>query len=113
MDAIKFLKEKERIFKFYCAYEGSGCTGVSCTTCPFNKGGNVGCVVNDISAVEIVEKWSKEHPAITYKQDFLEKYPNAKLTEDNFPVACLIDLGYMDFDCTGISCKDCWDRYME
>lgn len=113
MDAIKFFKEKERMFKFYGAHGGNSCMGVSCTTCPFNEGDKVGCLANDMRAIEIVEKWVKEHPAKTYKQDFLEKYPNARLTEDNFPVACLIDLGYMNFDCEGISCKDCWDMYME
>ena len=114
MDAIKFFKEKERMFEFYGVHGDNSCMGVSCRTCPFNevKEGNT-CLANDMRAVEIVGKWVKKHPATTYKQDFLEKYPNAKLHEDNSPVACLIDLGYMAFDCTSISCKDCWDRYME
>ena len=42
-------------------------------------------------ANDAILKWCKENPAKTYKEDFLEKFPNAKLKEvmdDKVPIVC-------------------------
>ena len=63
-------------------------------------------------AVELVEKWSKEHPERTYLTDFLKKYPNAKIGKNGNPVTCPISLGYTK-KCPQIDCKDCWNTPVE
>ena len=40
----------------------------------------------------IIDKWCAEHPQKTYLQDFLEKFPNAKLDDDGEPLADACDV---------------------
>jgi len=105
MDAVTYLKTRIRI----CSQ--------ACGDCPFF--GSLGCRRNYIEndepekSVEIVEKWSKEHPHKTYLTDFLEKHPNAKMNKSisNYPLSCALNLGYCK-DCK-INCCDCWNTPME
>ena len=73
MDAIKFLTEKERMCDSF----------VDCFQCPAQF------LCDDPNAattlVEVVEKWSKEHPFRTRKDVFLEQWPNAILDEQDLP----------------------------
>ena len=87
MDAVKFLKERNRM----CENFGDRCAG-----CPaFNvREGYVGCCAVDVEStmdataqVAIVEKWSKENPRKTRQSIFLEQYPNAKCV-DGVSVLC-------------------------
>ena len=41
-----------------------------------------------ITAVEILQKWSDEHPKKTYAQDFFEKFPKAQKNWDGVPFVC-------------------------
>ena len=73
MDALEFLKERNRLCGSY-----RGCVG-----CPF---GAAECVVIDMTSehtckriVAAVEQWSKEHPRKTRQSVFLEQYPEAAL----------------------------------
>jgi len=79
MDAVMFLKEKERL----CDWTRLICTfkkPVNCRKCPL---GNPGFDWEDCDrtmaempekAVEIVEQWSKDHPQITNRQKFKEVF---------------------------------------
>lgn len=126
MDAVKYLKEEARMFEMNDRIGSTGCNGVICDNCAFHTPSVClnGSKNKDFKAkVEAIEKWSAEHPAKTYQQDFLEKYPNAPLNkEDNAPTICPYELGYFSYDdklCGGIAtnrdniCKDCWNRSME
>lgn len=66
---------------------------------------------------EILKKWAEEHPQKTIFQDFLEKYPNAKLNGFGLPTMCPNVLGYSKEhhnDCmTYADCFQCWNRPME
>lgn len=69
MDAVDYMREKKRM----C------CTYSDCTGCPFYSL-NVNCHIvthssdeERIEAVQIVEQWSKEHPAMT--NDKLQNEP--------------------------------------
>ena len=62
-------------------------------------------------AVELIEKWSEEHPERTYLTDFLEKYPNARMRENGYPIICPTNLGYIK-KCPH-NCKDCWNTLVE
>lgn len=72
-------------------------------------------------AAELIEKWAKEHPEKTRKQDFLEKYPNALLREsDDTPRCCPSALGYTKDSCCptdergfAVSCTTCWNLPVE
>lgn len=112
MEAKLFMEEKARMCQSY----NSGCKG-----CPAI---NVGCNAIAFSStkpspnfkiIEIVEKWSKEHPRKTFLIDFKEKHPNAPLNEDGIPEdICPSELGYCkSAEGCDLRCTACWNRYME
>lgn len=107
MDAVKYLKERSRMCDTF---------GLSCSGCPL---GNSVEDCDDLQgeslekAVEIVEKWSKEHPQKTILQDFLEKYPKAQLCDDGTPNVCPKDLGISNMCVSLNDCHDCWNRPVE
>jgi hypothetical protein len=77
MDAVKFIKERNRM----CESFGAGCIG-----CPaYNESR---CVVSSASTLDatdqiaIVEEWSAAHPRKTRQSVFLEQWPNAKVFVD-------------------------------
>lgn len=92
MDAVKYFKEKNRMLSSLGG-TGIGCNGVECMTCPLSSNINdedLSCTSLESEkpeiAVEIIEKWSEEHPRKTILEDFLEKHPSAPLTDDGVPV---------------------------
>lgn len=95
MDAVKYLKEKERMFREDCAI---GVNFFSPKT-SFEE------------RVKIVEEWSKSHPEKTRLNDLKEKYPKAKLDSNGIPVACATALGYCNVCCG--NCEKCWDEPLE
>lgn len=73
METAKFLQESTRMCKAY------NC----CGDCPANGDYCVSAGERDEFAkyVEIVEKWSNEHPAKTRLNEFLDMFPNAAITD--------------------------------
>ena len=69
---------------------------------------------NAETAIEIVQKWSDEHPKKTYAQDFFEKFPKAQSNSDGSPIICkeIIYGGFNNYICTE-SCYECWNEPME
>lgn len=69
-------------------------------------------------AIEIMQKWSDEHPKKTYAQDFFEKFPKAQRHSDGAPFACRkriyggVPPKDKECDYTG-ACKNCWNEPME
>lgn len=115
MDAVKYLKEKWRMIENLESGSVKGCTISKCAICPLSIDNNKTLKLcpefertEPETAVEIVEKWSKEHPQKTILQDFLERYPNATLSSKGVPIYCALHLGYLD-KCEAI-CSDCWNR---
>lgn len=107
MDAVKFLKEKERMCNYYNRKCKNGCPIDGDFPCDFM------ILMNPNDIVNKVEQWSKEHPRKTRLQDFLEKYPNALMDDVGEPDACSASLGYCK-NCDGYNnCKDCWNTPME
>lgn len=68
-------------------------------------------------AIEIVQKWSNEHPKKTYEQDFFEKFPKAQVCSDGSPFVCRkriyggIHSTLENCDYTG-ACYKCWNEPM-
>lgn len=72
------------------------------------------CAEDVKTAIEIVQKWSYEHPKKTYAQDFFEKFPDAPKDEavkGKSPLACrrVIYGG----ECPDMGCDGCWNEPME
>lgn len=109
---IDFIKEKKRM-----------CKNEICLTCPLSKSNNeknLHCrtfmAEYPEKIVEIMQKWSDEHPQKTYKDDFFEKFPNSEKEGNGYPVvACPCKIyPQLKLTCKDyIYCSDCWDKMME
>lgn len=109
MDAVDFIKERNRMCDFYksCKIKGCPAENLSCDSLEETA-------IQGFKLIRDVEQWSKEHPRKTILQDFLEKYPNAELNDDGVPELCLYWLGYKDMPlCNRIGCVECWNRPLE
>lgn len=117
MDAVKYVKEQYRM----CHFKDG------CEHCPLNDAkpkvpGDCPSwrYKNAEKAVELVEKWSAEHPRKTMMQDFFEKFPKAQKRSDGLPSTCPFALGYCeDSRCPSVgkdfvsNCLECWSRPLE
>lgn len=110
------MKEKATIYdlarfrKDYCD-DGNCC---KCPLCNYSNSKGIGCTdfVNHYTdeVNELILKWCKEHPAKTYKDDFLKKFPNCDFDEGrNICRKVIYDYGER-FSCAGRECKDCWNE---
>ena len=113
MDAVKFLKEEDRMCDKY-KYSSDH----TCSDCPCHSkrnGTDEICIslrkTDPAKYVEIVEKWSKEHPAKTRQSEFLKMFPNAQTLQNGALIVCpkLVDSEY-EINCNG-SCIDCRKKY--
>ena len=100
MDALEFLKERNRLCGSY-----RGCVG-----CPF---GAAECVVRDMTSertckriVAAVEQWSKEHQRKTRQSVFLEQWPNCPMGDDGVIGMCPRNVNKMHV-CGSVGCADC------
>ena len=105
---VNFLREWRRM----CLAEHAKCRD----ECPFGiyeNGEGLSCDVFvqkfPMTAVEVVQKWSDEHPQKTRLDDLLEKYPHAKISDLNTPYFYPYLLGYCN-EC-GV-CKIADRRYV-
>lgn len=111
MDAVKFIKERNRMCK---SFDG-GCKG-----CPaFNAcEDEMCCAVGQESTLDataqivMVEEWSAAHPRKTRQSVFLEQYPNARIDSQAVIYVCPAD-AYGDKACpkneenVHMTCRDC------
>ena len=110
MDAVKFIKERNRMCTTY--------TPKHCEGCPAdNYGGEgVACIMVDkIDAerlVPIVEEWSAAHPRKTRQDIFLKQYPNCMIDHDGVVGICPknVDKNYICdlerfYDCYSCRCE--------
>lgn len=112
-----YLAEKARMTK----RAGDGVCHIKCVDCPLgttNNGINVLCsdleMLYPEKAIEIVQKWSDEHPQRTYLTEFLKHYPNAQLRIDGIPKGvCPYALGLTDIDDCDDNCVECWNQPIE
>lgn len=106
MDAIEFIKERNRMCNFYkcCKIKGCPAENLSCDSLEE-------IAIQGFKLIRDVEQWSKEHPQKTMLQDFLEKFPKAKLNDYGVPRVCPSLLGYKDMiPCNRLKCNECWNR---
>ena len=112
-----YFAEKRRMTK----RAKNGICKTKCSDCPLcseNNGisENLSCTNFEMhypeKAIEIIQKWSNEHPQKTYLTELLKNYPNAKLGENGVPMnMCPSILGLQDLEnCGEISCVECWNQ---
>lgn len=117
MDAVEFIKERNRMcksFDKYCygcpAWDGS---------CKLEPGSYLKCEAD--KAVKIVEEWSAAHPRKTRQSVFLEQYPDAKIDDDGVIAICptAFSSAYRDDigKCAWVTCSKCrsefWSQEVE
>lgn len=91
MDAVEFLEKRNRM----CGALGDECTDKDGTLCPLlvaaRKVGK-GCYgytkSHPAEAVEIVERWAKEHPRKTRQSELLKLFPRVDMTADDVVAFC-------------------------
>ena len=113
MEAIEYLQQKKRMTKA----DKDGDCPIVCSDCPLShrhNGTGYTCFqlerLNPERAIEIVEKWAKEHPLKTYAQDFFEKFPNAPRDRTGLPILCKKKI--YGGECSS-KCTNCWNLQME
>lgn len=74
MDAVKFIRERERMCRFY--HHAGDCYQCPAKDCECSA--LEGMVDND-NIVSIVENWSAAHPRKTRQSVFLEQWPDARI----------------------------------
>lgn len=106
MDAKEFIRTHKRMCKKYgddcegCILLDKGCYSTSTSIIlPEDL---------DESVVDLVEKWSKDHPIKTRQSVFLEQYPDAIIGDDGFPYVAPCQL--CDELIHGESIEDCENR---
>lgn len=113
-----YMHEKARMTKSVV----NGVCHIRCTDCPlsrFNNNEKIVCseleLFHSETAVQIVQRWSDEHPQRTYLSEFLKNYPNAPLKDNGAPEICLSSLGLTNYNgCkNGITCLECWNEPIE
>ena len=106
---IDFLLERKRL----CDSQHNGIE--PCDECPLEDIGDEQSNVEIIkSAISRLQKWSDKHPKKTYVQDFLEKFPNARIGDDGLPAVCRMEVyGTRCPSITGDKCTMCWCEPME
>lgn len=114
-----YLIEKLRMTK----RAKSGICKIKCSDCPLCSKNNgiseyISCISFEMyhpeKAIEIVQRWSDEHPQRTYLSEFLEHYPNVQLYDTGLPKGvCPYNLGLTDIDDCDNNCVKCWNQTVE
>ena len=115
MDAVKFLKEEDRMCDKY-KYSSEH----TCSDCPcYSKrnGTDEICIslrkTDPEKYVEIVEKWSAEHPVKTRQSELLKAFPNALINKLGCVSICPADVDKNE-NCgtrSGARCMECQKEY--
>lgn len=117
-----YFNEKRRLTKKHKLNGGAYICELNCTDCPLNSSNNgssdmMSCsdfeTIYPQKAIEIVQKWSDEHPPKTFLTEFLKNYPNAQLRIDGTPRGvCPYHLGLISRDnCRkDHNCVKCWNQ---
>lgn len=90
MDAVEFVKERNRMCSTYMPKRCEGCPADN-----YGKEGRSCIMIDEIDAerlVSIVEKWAATHPRKTRQSVFLGNYPCARIDSQSVLYACPADV---------------------
>lgn len=117
MDAVKFIKERNRMCSTYTPKRCEGCPADN-----YGKDGTACIMVDKIDAerlVPIVEEWSAAHPRKTRQDIFLKQYQNCMIDHDGVVGICPknVDKNYICdlerfYDCYSCRCEF-WSQEVE
>lgn len=108
MDALEFIKERDRMCRFYHhAGDCYQCPAKDCECSALEE------MIDDDNIVTIVEEWAAAHPRKTRQSVFLEQWPETRIGDDGvlqiYP--CLIAASHRNArgNCVtmGRKCPDC------
>lgn len=111
-----YFAEKQRMTKT----NKLGFCNIACRECPL-QGRNNGTIFTCArlerrypeKAIEIVQKWSDEHPKKTYLSELLKIFPNTPLGDDGTPNSlCPFELGVTMTEECNDDCVKCWNQPM-
>ena len=112
MDAIKFIKERERMCRFYKhASDCYQCHAKEYECSPLEV------MVDDDNIVTIVEEWAAEHPRKTRQSVFLEQWPDTQLDKKGNVIICPKQLcrgeefNKLIAACRGTNCYECRRKF--
>lgn len=120
-----YIAEKRRMTETHKVNDTTYLCSIDCTKCPLHLSKNdlddkMSCYDFEIGypekAIEIVQRWSDEHPQKTYLSELLKAFPNAQLNDSGMPKGmCPHELGLKDIDCgtTDNACVKCWNQPIE
>lgn len=124
--AQNYFNEKLRMTKKHKRKYGGYLCELNCTDCPLSSSNNGSSDMMSCSdfetlypekAIEIVQKWSDEHPQRTYLSELLKTFPNTQLNDSGTPKEmCPHELGLNEIeDCgkTDNACVKCWNQPIE
>lgn len=107
MDALEFLREHRRVCRLH----------KDCHDCPlYREHCSLSTQTSDEDyqrVINVVEKWSKEHPRKTRQSVFLEQYPEAQTDIDDMLCVCPKIISAAHRDSSGVCktpeklCVDC------
>lgn len=60
--------------------------------------------------IDIVQKWSDEHPLESMAERFFKMFPNAPKNKNNDPRCCPKNLGWDSRPDCDLGCAVCWNR---
>ena len=112
-NVLNFANEYTRMCEYYTKE-------ASCDACPLRV--NADCIlVTEVTqeSINIVQKWSDEHPHETMADRFFKMFPNAPTNDYGTPKSCPDHMGWVIGGCyikgdKVMTCKDCWNRpYIE
>ena len=107
---LNYVSEMKRM----CEAHGCNCFGIP--NCPLANTACSQAKTITQEKIDIVQKWSDEHPQQTMADKFFEIFPNAMKTPTNLPVVCPKYLGWpTELPCPKlygqqIHCTVCWNR---
>lgn len=110
-----YLSEKKRMTKLL----KDGTCGIDCADCPLsseNNGTDIICTRIETlypeKVIEIVQKWSDEHPQKTFLTELLKNYPNVEVGDNGMPNICPYQLGLISIENCRCSngCDKCWNQ---
>ena len=109
MTAIEYLKAQNRMTK-KC--------GIDCDKCPLSSRNNeADCACLELEqdypekAVEIVEKWTKEHPVKTRQSEFQKIFPDSNFDNNGIIDICPQSI-YCQHDCDAYdNCDTCHEKF--
>lgn len=88
MDAIKFIKERNRMCATYTPKHCEGCPAANISANAPACAVDIELQVDSEKQVTIVEEWSAAHPCRTRQNVFLEQWPNAMIDSKHILSVC-------------------------